>query len=110
MRGACSRPWTSPRPSSPTVAASADAATSAVPVPHRLPRVAVDVLALDRLALVVGLLAAGQADLDLDPALLEVGPQGNDGVAPLGGLAPELQDLLLVKEKLPLAPFRVVLD
>src|SRR5882672_265350 len=60
------------------------------PIAHRLPRLALDVLALDGLALVVGFLAAGQPDLDLDAAVLEVRLQGHDRVAPLRCLAPEL--------------------
>src|SRR5437762_4681865 len=78
------------------------------PVPHRLPRLPLDVLALDALALVVRLLAAGEADLDLDLAVLEIGLQGHDGVALLGGLAPELVDLAAVQEQLPVAALGVV--
>ena len=45
---------------------------------QRLVRLPLDVLALDRLALVVRPLAARQPDLELDPPVLEVGAQRHD--------------------------------
>src|SRR5205814_2520777 len=60
------------------------------------------------LALVVGLLAARDTDLDLDPAVLEVHGQRNDGHALLAGLGPDLLDLIAVQQELALAPRLVV--
>ena len=45
-----------------------------IPAAHRLTGLALLILLLDRLALVVGALAAREADLELDAAVLEVGP------------------------------------
>src|SRR6185503_6884209 len=78
--------------------------------PYGLARVALDVLALDRLALVVRLLAAGEPDLDLDLPVLEVGLQGHDRVALLRRLAPELPDLAAMEQQLAVAALRMVLD
>src|SRR6185295_2459550 len=54
-------------------------------------------------ALVVQLLAAGQADLDLDPATLEVDLQRHDRQALLGRLAHDAGDLALVEQQLAVA-------
>src|SRR5205807_1083255 len=54
-------------------------------------------------ALVVQLLAAGQADLDLDAAALEVDLQGDDRQALLGRLADHAGDLTLVEQQLAVA-------
>src|SRR5437868_4026576 len=62
-----------------------------------------------RLALVVQLLAAGDADLHLGAPLLEVQPQRDERVALLGSLAGELGDLALVQEQLA-RPLRLVVE
>src|SRR5204862_2176318 len=80
------------------------------PLPDGLPRLPLDVLALDRLALVVRLLPAREADLDLDLAVLEVGLQGHEGVALLAHLAAQLVDLAAVEEELAVAALGVVLE
>src|SRR5215218_9222900 len=52
------------------------------------------------LALVVGALAPGQAQLDLDQLALEVQPQRHQGEPALGDLAGELVDLAAVQQQL----------
>src|SRR4051812_34791841 len=62
----------------------------------------------DRLALVPRLLALGEGDLDLRPAVVEVQREGNDGQALLRHLPVELGDLVAVQQQLALAPRGVV--
>src|SRR5688572_29387297 len=57
----------------------------------------------DGLSLVPRLLALGETDLDLGPALHEVERQGDDRVALLADLALDLLDLRLVQQQLALA-------
>src|SRR5262245_47842896 len=65
-----------------------------------LARFLLDVLPLDGLALVVDLLAAREADLDLHPAVLQIGLQRDDREAALRGSSAEALDLPLVEEEL----------
>ena len=62
----------------------------------------------ERVALVVGLLALGQPDLDLGAAVLEVERQRDQGVALVADLALDLGDLGLVEQQLAAAARRVV--
>src|SRR5262245_34458485 len=78
------------------------------PGPHGLPCLALELLPLDRLALVVRPLAAGAADLDLHPALLQVGAQGDEREPPLRDLPRELVDLAPVQEELPVPVLGVI--
>src|SRR5437868_8250927 len=63
-------------------------------------RFAVDLAALDRLALDVLLLAARQADGNLYAAVLEVQPRRHERHALLDGLADQLADLVPVQQQL----------
>src|SRR5215510_1340177 len=76
------------------------AASSAPGLPVHL---APDRTFAERRPLVVELLAARQADLDLGPASFEVQAQRNQGQPLLADLSPEPCDLSLVKEELPVA-------
>src|SRR4030095_13875403 len=67
------------------------------------PRFPIGVAALDRLALVVVLLALGEADRHLDAPFLEVHPDGDQRHPLLDRLANQLLDLLPVQQELPLA-------
>src|SRR5262249_48206442 len=60
-------------------------------------------------ALVVQLLAVGNGQLDLGPAVLEVHSQGNEGEAALRGLGGELGDLAAVQQQLA-RPLRLVIQ
>src|SRR5262249_38062092 len=77
---------------------------------QRLARFLFDVLPLDGLALVVDLLAARESDLDLHPAVLQIGLQGDDREAALGGPSPEALNLPLVEKQLAHAVLGVVLE
>ena len=57
----------------------------------------------DVAALVLPLLAAGQRELDLDAALLEVEPRRNQRQTLLAHLAPEIVDLVAMQEQLAVA-------
>src|SRR5262249_14509395 len=102
--------WSAPRTtaSAKVVARTSPGAPSLASLADGLTGLALDVLALDRLALVVGLLAPGEADLQLDAPVLVVGLQRDDRQPFFGGLAPELQDLALVQQQPPLAVLCVV--
>jgi hypothetical protein len=64
---------------------------------------------LQRLPLVVHLLALGQGDLHLDAAVLQVDPGGHQGQALFLDLAHQAADLALVQEQLP-GPHRLVVE
>src|SRR5262249_39057804 len=76
------------------------------PFAHRLADFALGFFFLLILTLVVFLLAAGDGELELGAAVLEVHAQGDEGEAALRGLAGKLGDLAPVQEKLarPLGP------
>src|SRR5262245_49325221 len=71
-------------------------------------RFALRLPALDGLALVVRLLAPRQAHGDLDPAVLEVHPHGDERHAALDRLPYELPEFLPVQEQLA-PPLRIVI-
>src|SRR4029079_6963718 len=75
---------------------------------HGGARFAVRLAALDRLTLVVRLLAFCQRDRDLHTAVLEIHPRRDDRHASLGRLANQLPDLLPVQEQRA-APRRLVI-
>lgn len=65
-------------------------------------QIALEIFLLDRLALVVKLLARAQGHLDLDkPAIVEIDPGGHQNQAALGGVTKDLLDLLLMEQKPP---------
>src|ERR1700741_3494169 len=74
----------------------------------RRPRFAIRFPALDRLALVVVLLAFGQADSHFHAAVLEVQPDGDERHAPLDGLTDQFTDLVAVEKELPPAQRLVI--
>src|SRR5439155_2039632 len=76
---------------------------------HRLADFALGLGFLLVLALVVGLLALGDGELDLGPALLEVEPQGHEREAALRRFGGELGDLTAVQQQLA-RPLRLVVQ
>lgn len=69
---------------------------------HPSAQIALEVLFLDRVALVVEFLALAEGDLDLDKAtVVEIDPGGYQQQAPLADVARYLFDLLLVQKELP---------
>ena len=85
-----------------------DPSGASVPPAERLPGLALLVFLLDGVALVVGVLAPPEADLELDPAALQVGAQRHEGEALLGDAAAQLQDLPLAQQQLAVAVRGVV--
>src|SRR5262245_9445541 len=74
----------------------------------RRPGLAIRFAALDRLALVVLLLAPGEADRDLHPAVLVVQPDRHQGHAFFDRLANQLPDLVAIEQQLAAAQRLVV--
>src|SRR5262249_20412386 len=119
MRSTCSAPrrWNTHQPASATMTRTAAVSTARELFiwPASLPsfldccaRFAVGLAALDRLALVVRLLAFCEADGDLHAPIFQVHADGHDGHAALGGLANQLADLLTVQQQLA-PPFGIVI-
>src|SRR3990172_7789224 len=77
---------------------------------HLPPGLALDIAALDRLALVVDLLAAPDADLDLREPVLEVELQRDQREPLLLDLPGELRDLAAMQQDLAPALWLVVVD
>src|SRR3954464_8792043 len=106
--------WTSNSPGSPSASQKArTGATSSVthalrPAADRLLGLPVGLPLRERVPLVPRLLALGERDLDLRPAVLEVQRQGYDGQALLVDPALDLLDLGAVEEELALAACGVV--
>src|SRR5581483_6135032 len=71
-------------------------------------RLAIDLAALDRFALVVFLFALGEADGNLHAAVLVIQPHGDQRHALFDGLANQLSDLVAVQQQLA-APQRFVI-
>src|SRR5690242_20375305 len=99
-----------PRPSqnSRTAGTSGSVTHALEPAADGLLGLAVGLALGERVPLVPRLLALGERDLDLRPAVLEVERQGYDGQALLVDAALDLVDLVAVEEELALAAGGVV--
>ena len=67
---------------------------------HGRARLAIDLALLDRVALVVRLLALGERQRQLDAPVLEIHPQRHERHAALDGLADQLPDFVAVQQQL----------
>src|SRR6185436_150034 len=99
-------PFISPYP--PAVSKKRSNLSLSPPFFHRRARLPIRLAALDGLALVVRLLAFGQAERDLDVTVLEIHACRNQGHAALDGPADQLAYFLTMQQQLSLARRLVV--